>query len=736
MADPGWGEAIRPAGEGTIPRRAAAMLRATLESESDRWFLWVPVCLGAGAGLYFAAYSEPSIIAVSAVLAATIGLYVLLRRRRLGAVLAGALLFTAIGYGDAKLRSAYVASPMLTKATGLVDVTGWVERAELRSPKRYRLTLRVISIESLDPDQTPYRVRLTVSGAHTLPAAGSAIQIRGRLRPIPEPVEPGAFDFARKAWFDRLGALGYAIGAPAPDDAAPDPPLDLRLRAMVDNLRQAVGSRIRQALPGQPGALATALITGDRGAIKESTLEALRHSGLAHVLAISGLHMAMIAGAFYWLVRAILAAFPALALRYPIKKWAAGIALLGAAFYLALSGASVATQRAFIMISIMFIAIMLDRPALTLRNVAIAATLILLAFPESITNVSFQMSFAAVIALVAVYEESSRRTGHSYPTSAWGRAWSGGSRYLFAIGLTTLVAGIAIAPFAAFHFHKLAQYSLIANLAAMPIFGMIVMPMALATLLVLPLGLEAWPLAVMAYGVESVVWVAKHVSSWKGAVIHVAAMPVSALVLLSIGGLWMCLWRGRWRVAGLMIAAFGLMAAVDGTRPDILIDREGDLLAVRDEGGALATPIPKRRSYSLEKWLLADGDGRPLTDAHKSDLYGCDELACLAQIKGKTVAFIRHPAAIAEECRKADIVVSQIPVRGSCPKARVVIDRFDLWADGAHALHFDGQSLRVETVAQARGSRPWTNGRARKRSEEPKEPAGSALAEPSAMQPD
>ena len=730
MAERGSGDMFRsrPAVDGTILQRAAAWLSATLESESDRWFLWVPVCLGAGAGLYFNALSEPSIFAISAFLGVAIALYVLARHRRWGAALAGALLSVAIGYGDAKLRTAYVASPMLTRATGLVEVAGWVERAELRSPKRYRLTLRVISIEGLASDRTPYRVRLTVSGSHGLPVAGSAVRVRGRLRPLPEPVEPGAFDFARKAWFDRLGATGYAIGPPTPDIAAPRAPLDLRLRAKVDNLRQSVGSRIRQALPGQAGALATALITGDRGAIKETTLEALRHSGLAHVLAISGLHMVMIAGSFYWLIRAILAAFPVLALHYPIKKWAAGIALLGAGFYLVLSGASVATQRAFIMISIVFIAIILDRPALTLRNVAIAATLILLAFPESITNVSFQMSFAAVIALVAVYEETSRRAAHSFPESVWGRAWSGATRYLLAIGLSTLVASIAIAPFAAFHFHKLALYGLVANLAAMPIFGLIVMPMALATLLVLPLGLEAWPLALMALGVETVVWVAEHVSSWKGAVIHVAAMPVSALVLLSIGGLWMCLWRGRWRVAGLMIAAFGLMAAAEGTRPDILVGREGDLLAVRSEGGVLATPIPKRRSYTLEKWLLADGDRRTLASIHKSDLYGCDELACLAHVKGKTVAFIRHPAAIAEECRKADIVVSKIPVRGPCPKARVVIDRFDLWAEGAHALYFDGLSLRVETVAEARGKRPWTNARARKRR---RQPPGRALAKPS-----
>jgi competence protein ComEC len=303
MTDPDWGEVIRPAREGTISKRAAAMLSRTLESESDRWILWVHVCLGTGAGLYFAAFTEPSIVTVLAALAVAFGLFVLLRRRQLGAVLASGLLFVAIGYGDAKLRTAYVASPMLAKATGLVDVRGWVERTELRSPKRYRLTLRVISIGGLDQEQTPYRVRMTVSGAHMLPQAGSAIRIRGRLLPIPEPVEPSAFDFARKAWFDRLGALGYAIGPPVPDAAAPTPPLDLRLRAGVDNLRQAVGNRIRQALPGQAGALATALITGDRGAIKQSTLEALRHSGLAHVLAISGLHMAMIAGAFYWLIR-------------------------------------------------------------------------------------------------------------------------------------------------------------------------------------------------------------------------------------------------------------------------------------------------------------------------------------------------------------------------------------------------------------------------------------------------
>lgn len=699
---------------------------SALAAETDRFFLWIPVCFGAGIGIYFALDREPpAVLAVSAVIAA-VGLAILARARPLAGALAFGLLLAALGFADAKLRSTLVGAPAIARATGVVTVEGWIERVEPRQPRRHRITLRVRRIAGLPEGRTPHRVRITTAKAITVLPAGAAVTVRAVLRPLPEPVRPGGFDFARRAWFAGLGAVGFAVGAFEPSEDVGAAPTNLRIWARIDGVRSAVARRITSVLTGEAGAIAVALITGERGGISQSTLAAMRHSGLAHVLAISGLHMAMIAGALFWLARAVMAAVPALALRYPIKKWSAATAMLGGVFYLALSGAGIATQRAFLMITVFFLAILLDRPALTLRNVALAAMALLLAFPESLLDVSFQMSFAAVTALVAVYEQITRRPPSPRPRSVAAGILAGSARYLGGIALTTIVASLAVAPFAAFHFHKLAQFSLLSNLAAMPLFGLLIMPMALAALLAMPFGLEAAPLHVMAKGLDTLMTVAETVSGWDGAVVHVVAMPTASLVLLAFGGLWLALWRGRWRSAGLMFAATGLAVATGPPRPDLLVDRDGKAFAVRTERGVLEKLATRRGRYSLEKWWLADGQGTDIDAAPGAERASrCDSLACIAKVRGMTIAIVKHPAALHEECRKADIVVSQVPVRGRCPKARVVVDRFDLWAEGAHALYLEGQSIRTETVASRRGERPWVRKRHRRR-ERP--PAGRAVA--------
>ena len=423
--------------------------------------------MATGAAFYFSLAQEPSGIFATGLLAFATTAYGMARGRAPISFLAiaAACLWIAIGFADAKWHTYRLATPTLSKSTGTVTLEGWVERVERRSPARHRLTLSVISIDRLAPADWPNRVRISVSSKAPMPLSGEAVRVRARLTPLPEPVAPGAFDFARKAWFAGLGGVGFSMGAPVKIEAPPHFPARLWITTAIERWRLTLAARIRTALPGQTGDIATALIIGERSAIAPSILDSLRNSGLAHLLAISGMHMAMIAGALFWLLRAGLALFPRLALVYPIKKWAAALALIGAAFYLVISGGSLATQRAFLMISILFLAIMLDRPALTLRNVAIAAILILAAFPESIVDVSFQMSFAAVVALVAFYEVSAGRLRGTYRTSLWARSVFGGLRYLAAVALTTLIASIAVAPFAAFHFHKLAQFGLLANVS-------------------------------------------------------------------------------------------------------------------------------------------------------------------------------------------------------------------------------------------------------------------------------
>lgn len=688
-------------------KSAGERLAQAFLAESDRWFLWIPVLFAAGIGVYFALDNEPSgLIAIAGVTAAA-GLVLLTRRCPALWALSLAALCAALGFADIKLRATTLATPMLARDSRAVTVKGWVERAEPRLPTGYRLTLRVIAIDGLREPVKLNRVRVT-SRFEPAPGAGSAVRVRAVLRPVPQPVQPGGFDFARKIWFAGIGAVGFSLAAPKPLENAPDPGVLLKTRGAIHSLRQKVDSRIRAVIAGETGAIASALVTGERGRIPEETLRALRHSGLAHVLAISGLHMALMAGTLYWLARAGMALVPSLALRAPIKKIAAIVALSGGGFYLALSGAGIATQRAFLMMAILFLAILLDRPALTLRNVALAAIVVLAMFPESVFDVSFQMSFAAAAALVAVYERWSQRARPPVSQSAKSRFARRVLYYFSGIALTTVVAGIAVAPFAAFHFHKLAQYSLIANLATMPLFTLSVMPMALATLLAMPLGLEYWPLQAMAAGIEAIVAIAAAVSAWPGSVVRVAAMPDFSLAALTLGGLWIILWRGRWRFAGLLFAAAGLAAAGQLPKPDMLITSDGALVAVRADADRLAAIAGRKGDYSLERWLAADGDDRTARLARTSDAFTCDAAACVATIRGKAVAWIKHPSALGEECERADIVVAQFPLGKRCKGARVSIDRLELLKQGAQALYLDGQSIVKKSVARARGNRPWT----------------------------
>ncbi len=321
-------------------------------------------------------------------------------------------------------------------------------------------------------------------------------------------------------------------------------------------------ARIQSILPGSTGGIASALITGDRAAISDADEQALRDAGLAHVLAIAGLHMALVGGGLFWVLRALLAAFPSVALRYPIKKWAA-TAALGAArsFYLMISAAVKhlpGSTRAFVMLAMMLFAILVDRPALSMRSLALAATVILLLGPESLIEPGFQMSFAAVVGLIAVAEWEQARTR----VETFGpRRFAHIRRYIRGIATTSLVGSIATVPFAIYHFDRATHYAVLGNLLAMPIMGFIAMPAAALSVFLMPFGLDAWPLRVLGFGIEIMLAMGRWVSALPGAVSVMPAWPVGALVLVSLGGLWIGLWRRRWRWLGFAPMLLGIAIA-------------------------------------------------------------------------------------------------------------------------------------------------------------------------------
>lgn len=365
------------------------------------------------------------------------------------------------------------------------------------------------------------------------------------------------------------------------------------------------------------------------------------------------------------------------------------------------------------MIALALIGVLLDRRGLSLRSVAWAAMVILVIQPESVLGASFQMSFAAVIALIAGYEYLSERRAYG-DGDGWNRHsgwWQPSLRYLAGIAITTLIAGAATAPFAVFHFNRFADYGLIANLIAVPLTGLWVMPSAMLAFLLMPFGAEAWALAPMGWGLELVIQSAKAVAAWPGAVTLMPAMPVWGLVLISLGGLWLCLWRWVWRLWGLAVIAAGFSAMIWVEPPQILIDGAGRVLAIKADDGRMLVSQRRRGRFQQEIWARLSGlEHRPgLMPASGRSADGrlnCDVESCLYQESGLTASLIRSESAFDEDCWIADIIVSMSPLRKRCPSAKV-IDRYDLWRLGGHAIWMSNAGIRIETVNGYRGERPW-----------------------------
>lgn len=683
-----------------------------LDRERQRFFLWSPVALGGGIALYFSLRTEPELWLVFVPLAAALILQRLIARGTLAAAIMTAMVLASAGFAIAKVRVEAVRAPVLEKPMRNVVMAGTVIRVEPRPPRGARITINVSELGNLEANARPRTARVRVLANDLKIQPGDRVRLMASLAPPAKPALPGAFDFARTAWFEGLGAVGYAVKRPAIEPRGPAETYGEVLSRSVAQFRQSITARIHAVLPGETGAIAAALITGERGGITAETNDAYRGSGLFHILSISGLHMVIMAGAVFFSVRLALAAIPAVALRYPIKKWAAVAGIVAALGYLAISGGAFATVRAAIMIVIIFGAVLLDRPALALRNVAISAFIILSLYPESLFDAGFQMSFAAVTGLVATYEEVRRRMGRRDEPHPILRVLL----FFGGIVFSTLIASIAVAPFAAYHFHQSQQYAVLANLIAIPICNMVVMPMALAALVLMPLGLEAIALIPMGLGIDAMTWCAAFVAKLPGAVGHVPAIPAYAFVLMVLGGLWIALWHSQMRIAGAVLVLAGVALTPFLPRADVLVARNGDLVALRGHDGRLSALPARQSKYEVERWLEHDGDARAAAEAQKGTAFTCDGIGCTASVKGARVAVARHPAAIRDDCEAAQIIVLSEPRPKFCDARGVVIDVFDVWREGTHAIYIDADpanastplAVRVDTVAAHRGERPWS----------------------------
>ncbi len=672
-------------------------------AERERWPLFIPVFLGLGIALYFSLRVEPPIwVGLGAALVAP--LPVLVRRHSalvwITAWVVGCL---ALGLAAGVARTAWVAAPVLERDLGPLALEATVAAVEELDGSQ-RVLLEDLAYEARGA-AVVQRARLRLPAKAPALAPGHRIAAMVMLKPPGGPSVPGGFDFGRSLYFQGIGAVGFTLGAPR-ILAEPDPSGWQRgLAALRHGLTRRI---VAGAGGGEEGGIAAALMTGERAAVPEELLQAYRDSGLAHLLSISGLHMSLVAGLVFLAVRGGLALVPAVALRYPIKKWTAVAAMAATFGYLLIAGAPVPTQRAFLMTSVVLLAVLADRTAISLRLVAWAAVAVLLTSPEALTGPSFQMSFAAVAALVAAYEAAAGRMVAHREDGLARKA----VLYLAGVALSTLVAGSVTAVYAVHHFGRFASWSLAANLVAVPLTGFWVMPLALLAFLLMPMGLEAVALQPMAWGLALVNQVARGVAAWPGAAIAMPVLPLWGMAVFTLGGLWLCLWQRPWRWAGLAGMALGLASMAIARPPDVLVNEDGRLMAVRAEDGRLLLSLGKGDRLDRESWgelyAYAGAEGRFPALGAEGPL-SCDWSGCLYSARGTTVALVRAPDALAEDCAAAQVVVSAVPVRGPC--APVTVDRFDLWRNGAHALWLDGASVRVESVAEGRGDRPWSRRR-------------------------
>jgi competence protein ComEC len=674
------------------------------EAGAGRLMPWVPVAFGVGIAFYFAADREP-LAPVTAVVALALCIAAFLLRRQKIFPVAVMIAAIAAGFAVATWKTKLIAHGVLARPMYSVSLSGFVEARDIRE-RTDRFVLRVTQMDAPRASIKLERVRLSVRKG-TAPDVGSYVELKARLQPPLAPLRPGSYDFGRDMYFQGIGASGFVTGAIKTVEPPVSGGLSLRYAAVMQGLRDAIDDRIRTVLEGDKRAIATALLTGRRDAITTPVNDAMFISGLGHVLSISGYHMAVVAGVVFFTVRALLALFAVLTVGYPIKKWAAAAALAAAAFYLLLSGNDVATQRSFFMTAVVLIAVLVDRRAVTFRTLAVAAMIVLTLAPEALVHPSFQMSFAATLGLVALIQIGMPRLFASPDNSVTAKVALWGGREIMTLTLASLVAGLATTPYAAFHFHRVTPYGLLANLAAMPVVSVVVMPAGLLGLLAMPFGLDGVFWWLMGLGIDWMIVVTKWVAALPGAIGRMAAFGIGPLIAASVGIVLLGMLRTPLRWSGAIVLALSVVWALAVPQPDILISGDGHNVGVRGKDGRLHLMRTAKDAFLLKEWLAADADDRLPTDASLPGGISCDEAGCVAQMAGGgLVTLALRPEALTDDCERAALVVTTRQASPDC--AAAVIDPERLRRQGAMALRRTGDGFSIDAVKPKGIDRPWS----------------------------
>ncbi len=681
-------------------RQVADSIERGLEAERDQLALWLPVALGGGIAAW---YVLPLIIAWKAFIIAMSALafvgFAIGLKRRLGVALLIGGLATASGCGVAWWRSESVATSVLMRPA-MVDFEAKIERVELRgNDKGIRLLLSPAAAANL-----PRHVRVSVA-KEDMPTGlvtQDRIRLKARLMPPATAMVPGAYDFARVAWFQGIGATGKVIGKIERLES----PI-VRSASIRDRLSAHVGAQ----LEGSVGGIATAFVTGDRGAISERDEEVMRDAGLAHLLSISGLHITAVVAAAMGLVLRLLALSQRLALRLPLLTVSAGVGALAGVGYTLITGAEVPTIRSCIAALIVLIGLSIGREAITLRLVASGALIVLLLWPESLVGPSFQLSFAAITSIVALHESSRFRQLVQRREEG---VVLGQSRGLLSLLITGIVVEITLAPIALFHFHKAGIYGALANIVAIPLTTFVVMPLEAIALLLdsVELGAPIWWL--VGKSLALMLWIAHLVAAAPGAVATLPSISISHFSLMLLGGLFLLLWRTKARLLGLAPLALGAIGAAMTSPPDLLITNDGRHVVMRAPDGQYAILRPRAGDFVRDMLAERAGFGGDLDDLDSVRGAKCSNDVCTLNLtRGGRVwrvvatrsSHILPWKPFVALCQDADIVISDRRLPKACLPRWFKADRTLLAQTGGLAINLAAAS--VLQAKQKGDQHPW-----------------------------
>ena len=678
-------------------------LEAWQAAERGRFTLWLPVFMGAGILGYFALRAEPPLWLGCAFAAPAIGGALLLRARPVARALALAMAAAAIGFAVGQFATAR-APPLAMLPTHATILTGTVSGVEML-PAGRRITLEAAHLDDGPVLARWLRVRLRKDDAQDV-ATGDMVRVRALLRPPEPPAYPGGWDLQRDAWFSGWGGSGYALGPVQHiSQSMPSGP-----RRVIQRLREAITRQVTAAVPGAAGAIAVTLLTGITTGIPPPDHDAFRASGLAHLLAVAGLHIGIVMGWALTFARLAFATSEYASLHWPTKKLAALVALFVGAGYMVLTGMHVPIVRSFAMACLYTIAVFAGRQAISLRGLALAACVLMLLEPQQVPGVSFQMSFSAVLALIAGYQVM-RPVLHSLlGTGSWHRRFA---LQLAALALTSALAGIASAPFGAYHFGRIQLYFILANMIAVPLAALWVMPAGLIGLALMPFGVGWLAFVPMGWGVDAILYVARTTAALPAATLDVPHMPAWGLAVTGLGIAWLGLWRSRLRLAGVAVIALGLVTPMLVRPPDLLVSADARLIGVRVGHTVYLQHVSGASKFTREAWLqywaAESPQVLPKEGTSADGAVNCGKDACLLRpIAYAKAALLVRGAMHPDGCGESSVIVSAEPARGLCPRPwPALVDRFTVWRYGATAIWLDAEHARVLTDRTFRGNRPW-----------------------------